>query len=247
MNFIGLGTVANVATIVLGSLLGLAVGSRLPSRTASAVTESLGLVTLVIAALSLRPLLQPTLNDAVGGAALIIIMLAVISGTMTGSLLRLEDRMEDLGRWVRRKLARGSGDQSSTFVEGFVTSSLVFCVGPMAVLGSLQDGLGMGADQLLAKSLLDGFAAIAFASSLGIGVLASAIPVGLYQGALTLLGFLLGDVMPPVQVDALTVAGGIVLMALSFRLIGLKHLRVADMLPALLFAPVFVWCFQLLT
>lgn len=239
-----MGTVANVVTIVLGSLIGLAVGTRLPARTAGAVTEALGLVTLVIAGLSLRPLLQPTLGEAVGDAALIIIMLAVIGGTMLGSLLRLEGRMEDLGRWVRGKLSRGTNDQSSRFVEGFVTSSLVFCVGPMAVLGALQDGLGMGADQLLAKSLLDGFAAIAFASSLGLGVLASAVPVALYQGGLTLLGFLLGDVMPPAQVDALTVAGGIVLLALAFRLIGLKHLRVADMLPALVLAPLFVWIVQ---
>ena len=164
MHFIGLGTTVNVVAIVVGSLLGLGVGSRLTARTSSTVTDVLGLVTVVIGALSIMPLTQPTLSDAVpGGAALIVILLALLAGALTGSALRIEDRMNDLGEWVHRKLG---GAEDSHFVDGFVTASLLFCVGPLAILGSLNDGLGRGADQLLIKSVLDGFASIAFASTL---------------------------------------------------------------------------------
>ena len=244
MHFIGLGTTVNVVAIVVGSLLGLGVGSRLTARTSSAVTDVLGLVTVVIGALSIMPLTQPTLSDAVpGGAALIVILLALLAGALTGSALRIEDRMNDLGEWVHRKLG---GAEDSHFVDGFVTASLLFCVGPLAILGSLNDGLGRGADQLLIKSVLDGFASIAFASTLGLGVMVAAVPLAIYQGSLTVAGHFLGNIMPAAQIDALTVAGGIILMGLGIRLIGLKDIRVADLLPALVFAPVFVWIAGLL-
>lgn len=244
MHFIGLGTTVNVVAIVVGSLLGLGVGSRLTARTSSTVTDVLGLVTVVIGALSIMPLTQPTLSDAVpGGAALIVILLALLAGALTGSALRIEDRMNDLGEWVHRKLG---GAENSHFVDGFVTASLLFCVGPLAILGSLNDGLGRGADQLLIKSVLDGFASIAFASTLGLGVMVAAVPLAIYQGSLTVAGHFLGNIMPAAQIDALTVAGGIILMGLGIRLIGLKDIRVADLLPALVFAPVFVWIAGLL-
>ncbi len=244
MHFIGLGTTVNVVAIVVGSLLGLGVGSRLTARTSSTVTDVLGLVTVVIGALSIMPLTQPTLSDAVpGGAALIVILLALLAGALTGSALRIEDRMNDLGEWVHRKLG---GAEDSHFVDGFVTASLLFCVGPLAILGSLNDGLGRGADQLLIKSVLDGFASIAFASTLGLGVMVAAVPLAIYQGSLTVAGHFLGNIMPAAQIDALTVAGGIILMGLGIRLIGLKDIRVADLLPALVFAPVFVWIAGLL-
>ena len=244
MHFIGLGTTVNVVAIVVGSLLGLGVGRRLTARTSSTVTDVLGLVTVVIGALSIMPLTQPTLSDAVpGGAALIVILLALLAGALTGSALRIEDRMNDLGEWVHRKLG---GAEDSHFVDGFVTASLLFCVGPLAILGSLNDGLGRGADQLLIKSVLDGFASIAFASTLGLGVMVAAVPLAIYQGSLTVAGHFLGNIMPAAQIDALTVAGGIILMGLGIRLIGLKDIRVADLLPALVFAPVFVWIAGLL-
>lgn len=241
--FIGMGTVVNVLLIVVGALAGRALGGRLSARTAATITDVLGLVVLVIAALSIRPLLQPALNEAVPkGAALVVILLGLVVGSLIGSVLRLEERMDDLGRWVRAKVG-AEGDHH--FVDGFVTATLVFCVGPLAILGALSDGLGRGSEQLLVKGVLDGFAAVAFASSLGLGVMLSAVAVGLYQGSLTLVGALLGDVLPAAQIDALTVAGGVVLMALSVRLMGLKPMRVADMLPALVCAPLFVWFVQL--
>ncbi len=118
-----------------------------------------------------------------------------------------------------------------------VTATLLFCVGPLAILGSLSDGLGRGADQLLVKSVLDGFAAMAFASTLGWGVLASAGAVALIQGSLTAVGYFAGDVLTTAQVDALTATGGVVLLALGLRLLDLKQIPVGDLLPALLLAP----------
>lgn len=238
MTLVGLGTLVNVVAIVVGSLVGVALGDRLPQRTAGTVTDILGLVVLVIGGESIIPLTEPTLKNAVGhGAALVVILLALLVGSITGSALRIEDRMTDLGEWVRRRFAKGGDNR---FTDAFVTATLVFCVGPLSILGSITDGLGGGSDQLVVKAVLDGFFSVAFASSLGIGVAASAVAVGLYQGTLTVVGAVLGDVLPPAQVDALTVAGGIVLMALAIRLVGLKPMRVADMLPSLVFAPLFV-------
>ncbi len=236
--FIGVGTVVNVATVVIGSLLGLALGNRLSERTRTTVTDLLGLTTLVIGGLNVASLTSQTITSGLGGGvALMIVLGSLLVGAIIGSTLRLEDRFEVFAGWLRDRLGGAGGGQRHRFVNGFVTATLVFCIGPLTILGSLSDGLGRGADQLIVKAILDGFASIAFASSLGIGVLASAGAVAVVQGSLTLLGFLAGDVLPAVHVEVLTVTGGIILMGLSLRLLNLKQVRVADMLPALLLAP----------
>lgn len=237
--FVGVGTVVNVITIVVGSLLGLAIGGRLSVQTRSTITDVLGLCTAVIAALSIIPITHPAINQKVGhGAGFTVIVIALLLGGLVGSALRVEDRLNLLGQRAKRHLVRGEGDHR--FVDGFVTATLVFCVGPLAILGSISDGLGQGANQLFVKSVLDGFAAIAFASALGSGVMLSAVAVAIYQGALTLVGHALGSVLPPAEIDALTVTGGIVLLGLAVRLLDLKHVRVADLLPALVIAPALV-------
>ena len=235
--FIGVGTVVNVATVVVGSLLGLAVGNRLPERTRTTVTDLLGLMTLVIGGMNVTSLSSPAISAALGGGvALMVVLGSLLVGAIVGSTLRLEDRFEVFAGWLRDRLG-GAGGERHRFVNGFVTATLVFCIGPLAILGSLSDGLGRGSDQLIVKAILDGFASIAFASTLGVGVLASAAAVGVIQGSLTLLGFLAGYVLPAAHVDVLTVTGGIILMGLSLRLLNLKQVRVADMLPALVLAP----------
>ena len=236
--FIGLGTVANVVTVALGSLLGLAFGSRIPERTRDLITSTLGLITFVLGISSAASMNSAALSGVVGKGGLLVVIGALLLGGLAGSALRIEQRLEGAADWLRSKLA--DDEDSGQFVDAVVTPTLLFCVGPLTILGSLSDGLGRGADQLLVKSLLDGFAAIAFAASLGYGVLFSAVLVGVLQGGLTLLAFALGDFLSLAQIDALTATGGVILMALSLRLLQLKQIPVGDMLPALLLAPVIV-------
>lgn len=254
--FVGAGTVLNVATVLLGGTLGLLLGARLPERVRLVAMDALGLGTLSIAVLSILDVTAPELAEAVGpGAALVVIGSALLGGIL-GALLRVEDRLERLGHTLRRLLVRGAeGDDRGTdaasgdgtarpgpqggarFVEGFVTASLVFCVGPLTVLGSINDGLGRGIDELAVKSLLDGVAAAAFASALGSGVLLSALSVAVVQGVLTLVGFLLGDLLDAAQTAALSATGGLLLLGVGFRLLRLRDVPVGDLLPALVLAP----------
>ena len=236
--FIGSGTLANVVTVALGSLLGLAFGSKIPQRTRDLITATLGLITLVLGIGSAGSISSQALAAVVGKGGLLVVIGSLLAGGIAGSALRIERRLEGAADWLRVRIGRD--DDSGRFVDAVVTPTLLFCVGPLTILGSLSDGLGRGPDQLLVKAVLDGFAAIAFASSLGVGVLFSAVFVGLLQGGLTLLAALLGNFLGLAQIDALTATGGVILMALSLRLLQLKQVPVGDMLPALLVAPVVV-------
>lgn len=263
--FIGFGTVVNVATVVAGAGVGMALGHRLPQRTRDTVTDSLGLVTLLIGALTAMDVTSPALVERVGPSAPILIVLgSLLIGGIAGSLADLEKRLEELGARVRRLLrprARTGGTEETgtvdaeridpmtgaahlsareRFIEGFVSASLLFCIGPLTILGSLSDGLGNGADQLVLKAVLDGFAAIAFAASLGVGVMASALVVGVVQGSLTLVGFLLGDFLPEPHLMALTGTGGLMLVGVGLRLLNIRQIPVGNLLPALIVAPVLV-------
>jgi uncharacterized membrane protein YqgA involved in biofilm formation len=236
----GTGTLLNMAAILVGSGLGVALRGRLPERTRTTVTDALGLVTLVIGGLNVAALSDRDFADAVTPSGTLLVVLgALLVGGIVGSLLSLEARLEGTGAWLQRRLAgEGSGEARARFVEGYVSASLVFVVGPLAVLGSLSDGLGRGIDELALKSTLDGFASLAFASSLGWGVAAAAVSVGVVQGALTVLGALLGGLLPAALVAAVTATGGVLLLGVGLRLLALKAVPVGDMLPALVVAPV---------
>lgn len=268
----GAGTILNVATVLLGSGLGLLLGQRLPLRTRDVVTDSLGLVTLLAAALSAAAVLDPSLRDAVGSAGVIVVLGSLLIGSIVGSLLHIERRLEQLGGRVQRRVSRSGAGLSSVrrdagttvsaaeparettsahasgttsadhearerFVQGFLTASLVFCVGPLTILGPIEDGLGQGIDLLALKATLDGFAAIAFASSFGVGVAVSAVTVAVVQGSITVLGWAMGDVLPDAHISALTATGGLLLVGIAFRLLRLRDVPVGDMLPALAVAP----------
>ena len=235
----GAGTALNVATVLVGSGLGIALRGRLPERTRTTVTDALGLVTLVIGGLNVAAGLDDLdYRRAVSsGGTLLVVLGALVVGGIVGSLLRVEDRLEQVGGALQRRLGRGAGDGRARFIEGFVSASLLFCIGPLAILGSLSDGLGRGIDQLALKSTLDGFAAVAFAASLGWGVAASALSVLVVQGSLTLLGMLLGSVLPAALVAAVTATGGVLLLGVGLRLLAIKPVPVGDLLPALLTAP----------
>lgn len=242
--FPGVGTLVNIITVLVGTVIGVLVGHRLTQRTRDVVTDGLGLVTLLIAATSAVSIADPAWSDAVGDSAPMLIVLgALLIGGILGSILGIEDGMERFGSWLQRRLhARsGGGHEDSAdrqrFIEGFVSSSLVFCVGPLTVLGSINDGLGNGADQLYLKAALDGFASIAFAASLGWGVGASAIAIFVVQGSLTVLGAALGDILPDAHLAALTTTGGLMLVGVALRLLRIKQVPVGDLLPALVIAP----------
>jgi uncharacterized membrane protein YqgA involved in biofilm formation len=235
----GIGTAVNILAVLVGAALGVLLGNRLPTRTRDLVTDALGLVTLLIAATSAWAVLDPALRAAVGTSAPVLIVLgSLLIGGVAGSLGRLEARVEGFGGWLQRRLAGDTGSaERHRFIEGFVTSSLVLVAGPMAVLGSLSDGLGAGPDQLFLKSALDLFAAIAFAASFGWGVAASAISILVVQGSLTLVGLALGDVLPEAHLAALTATGGLLLVGVALRLLRIREIPVADLLPALVVAP----------
>lgn len=236
----GTGTAVNVVAVLVGASLGVLLGNRLPARTRDLVTDALGLVTLLIAVTTTWAVLDRDLEAAVGTSAPTLIVLgSLVVGGIVGSLLRLESRVESVGGWLQSRLAGGSDSvERHRFVEGFVVSSLVFCTGPLTVLGSLNDGLGAGPDQLFLKSALDLFAAMAFAASFGWGVAASALTVLVVQGSLTLLGLALGDVLPAAELAATSAVGGLLLVGVALRLLRVREIPVADLLPALVVAPV---------
>jgi uncharacterized membrane protein YqgA involved in biofilm formation len=160
----------------------------------------------------------------------------MLVGGLIGHSLRLESRLDSFGETLRRKFR---ASQESPFIEGFVSSSLLFVIGPLAILGSISDGAHQGIDQLLLKSSLDFFASMAFASTLGWGVAASVIPLGIYQGTWTVIGWFAGNVLDQYQIDAMTICGGLMLIGIALRLLDIKKIAIGNLLPALLLAPIF--------
>lgn len=293
----GTGTLLNVTTVLVGGLIGMAVGGRLPERTRNVVTDCLGLITILMAVDAAVAVTDESFGAASGPLSPVLIVLGgLVIGAVIGSLLRIEDRLENsadtvyglLARVGSRKRAReaapvGSGradrsgvgedsapdtsgarehagdggapspqdepgnDARRRFIDGWLTTTLLFCVGPLTILGSLSDGMGQGYDQLAVKSVLDGFAALAFASTHGAGVLASAGSVLVIQGALTAVGWFLGTTMPAAHIAALTATGGLILGALALRLLRIRSIPVGDLLPALVVAPLLLQLVVLLT
>ena len=236
---IGLGTLINVFAIFFGSAVGVFAGSRLNSKTRDLITDILGLITILAAAGAVIPMFTTEYSQSLPqGWTLLSILASLLIGGIIGSLLKIELRLESLGENLRKKFG---AQQEGTFVEGFVSSSLLFVIGPLAILGSISDGMGTGIDQLSLKSTLDFFAAIAFAASLGWGVAASAIPVGIYQGLWTLIGFALGSILLQYQIDAMTIVGGLMLLSIGLRLLRIREIAVGNLLPALAIAPLFVY------
>lgn len=236
--FTGSGTLINVLTIIGGASLGVLIGGRLPERVRVLITDVLGLITILGAATALVPIASKRYVDALPqGWPLLAILASLLIGGVIGSAANLENRLEGFGQYLRVKF---KADGQGTFVEGFLSSSLLFVIGPLAILGSISDGMGTGTDQLILKSSLDFFAAMAFAASLGWGVAASAIPVGIYQGLWTVIGFGLGNVLAGYQVDAMTIVGGLMLVSIGLGLLKIKTIAVGNLLPALVIAPVLV-------
>ena len=235
--FAGIGTLINIITIITGASLGVLVGNRMSSKTRTLLTDVLGMVTLLGAGSALIPLWSDRyVSSLPEGWSLLVVLGSLLIGGLVGSFFKLEDRLDNLGENLR---VRFKASSDSPFVEGFVSASLLFAIGPLAILGSISDGMGNGIDQLILKSTLDFFAAMAFATSLGWGVAVSALPVGIYQGVWTVIGLGLGEILDGYQIDAMTIVGGIMLICIAFRLLNIKQVAVGNLLPALAIASLF--------
>ena len=227
------GTFINVAAIIVGSLIGLLVGNRIPENTRQTLVSGLGLFTLAYGVF----IFGKTQN-------MLIPLFSIVLGTIIGELLKIEERMNGLGEGIQRKLASWNPSltgESQKFVTGFVSASLLFCIGPMAILGSIQDGLSGDFQMLAIKSLLDGIASIAFASTLGVGVIFSAGAVLIYQGAISLLASWIGQSFGDAVVAEMTATGGVILAGIALsNLLQIKKIRTGSFLPALFLAVLIV-------
>lgn len=234
--FVGLGTLINILAILAGASIGVAAGSTITKKSQALITDVLGLITALGAASALSPLWSAPFESSLPkGSALLVILASMLIGGLVGSALSLETRLDSFGENLRRRF---KASQESPFIEGFVSASLLFVIGPLAILGSVSDGASQGIDQLILKSSLDFFAGMAFAATLGWGVAASVIPVAIYQGAWTILGLAMGSVLSQYQIDGMTICGGLMLVGIALRLLDIKKIAVANLLPALLIAPI---------
>lgn len=229
------GTLLNVAAVLLGTTIGLLAGSRISARLQQTLTDALGLFTLVI---GVTLALQVTLAAGRPVSDQLAVLAALLGGAVIGEFLRLSDHLEALADWLQRRLARG--EQPSRISEGFVTASLVFCVGPLTILGSIQNGLTGDIQLLAVKSLLDAVASTAFAAALGFGVYLSALTVLIVQGSIAFAAWLLGGRLDPASIEAASAVGGFLLLGVGLRLLEIRQVRIVNMLPALLLAPIFV-------
>lgn len=252
------GTIVNVVAIIAGTAIGILIGNRLPAKMQELVMTGLGLVVLVIG-----------LQSAFESGNIILPLLSLVIGVILGEMLDVDAALQRLGGWLQARVAGVNGatktltadadapglhmDARTRFIKGFVTGSVLFCVGPLAILGPIRNGINPGDVQLLAvKSALDFFASIAFASSLGIGVAFAALPIVGIQGSFALVGMALagavgvGGTVAGLAADnpfirEFTATGGLILMGLSLGLLDIKQPRVANFLPALVIIPLLVW------
>ncbi len=226
-----IGTLVNVGAVVIGSLLGNLMGARIPERVRGTVVTGFGLFTLGYG-----------LQMFIKTENALVVVGAILIGSLLGEWWQIDQRLARLGVWLEAKFNNGGDNQSSSrFIKGFLTASLVFCVGPMAILGSIQDGLTGDSSILVVKAILDGFAALAFASTLGIGVIFSAALLLIYQGAITLLAVQMQAFVTEAMIIEMSAAGGLILVGLTIgSLLELRPIRSANFLPALVIAPLFV-------
>lgn len=234
------GTIINVAAILGGSALGLLLGNRLPQKMRETVIAGLGLFTF---ALGMSMFLKT-------GNALLVLG-AVLVGGILGEWWKLEDHLERLGGWLEARFNKSFSQHDpgpaaaisrQRFIRGFLTASLVFLVGPLAILGSIEDGISGNYQLLAVKSVLDGFASLAFASSLGVGVAFSALPLLVYQGGISLLAAQVQAITTAEMMTEMTAAGGVLLLAIAISgLLEIKKIRSSNLLPALIIAPLLVW------
>jgi len=227
-----LGTLINTATVLVGGAVGLMVHNRLPERYRHIAFQGLGLITLFLG-----------VSMALKSVNALVLILSVLAGGVTGEWLKIEASLTRVAERLRTIFSV----QDGRFSEGVITAFLLFCMGPLTILGAMEEGMGNGMSLLLAKSVLDGFAAIALAATLGVGVLFSVLPLLLYQGLWTAVGVGLSQLLPDAMVQEISAVGGVLLLGLSFKLLNLLKIQVLNFLPALIFAVLFSLLFSRLS
>lgn len=223
-----LGTIVNVLAIIGGSLVGMLLKGGIPKKYTDTIMQSVALAVILIG-----------LKGAFSGNELLLIIFSLAIGSGIGEFLRIEDHLESLGNWLESKFSAPGNNIS----KGFVTASLLYCVGSMAIVGSLESGLTGNHQTLFAKSVLDGISSVVFASSFGIGVLFSAVSVLLYQGMITLTASLIKSFLIPEVISQMSATGGLLIAALGFNMLEFKRIKVGNMLPAILI-PLFYFMIQ---
>lgn len=226
----GLGTLINTATVLAGGGLGLIIGNRIPDRVRTIIVQVIGLVTIAIG-----------LRDVIKTDNMVFPLVGMVLGAIIGEMLRIEDRLESLGEVLRRKFSKP--DNESMFVTGFVTATLLFCVGPLTILGAIEDASGKTPQLYIIKGTLDGFMMIIFSALYGVGALFSAASVFVVQGSLTLFGTSLDTLLNDRMRLELFSAGGLAVLAIGLNLLEIKKIRLGSMLPGLVITPLLVWIF----
>jgi uncharacterized membrane protein YqgA involved in biofilm formation len=223
------GTLVNVVAVIIGSAVGLLLHRGLPDRLRGIIFQGIGLATLVIGMLNALAVVEPVPDTGSAGKHLMELIFSVLIGGLIGEWINIEARLEKAGDWLKARVH--SGD--SRFTEGLVTAFLIFCIGPMTVVGALDEGIRADHNLLYAKSILDCFMSAALASTFGLGVLFSIIPLFIFQYGITLLGVGAQSVLNEVVVNQLTAVGGVLILGLGINLLELRRLRIANLLPAL--------------
>ncbi len=226
----GLGTIINTATVLAGGGLGLLIGNRIPDRIRVIIVQVIGLVTIAIG-----------LRDVINTDNMVFPLVGMVLGAIVGELLRIEDRLEHLGEILRRKFTKPESE--SKFVTGFVTATLLFCVGPLTILGAIEDASGKTPQLYIVKGTLDGFMMIIFSALYGVGAIFSAVSVFLIQGSLTLFGTSLDAILTERMRLELFAAGGLAVLAIGLNLLEIKRIRLGSLLPGLVITPILVWLF----
>jgi len=217
-----LGTIVNVVAIITGALLGILIKSGIKEDYKNTIMDGIGLSVVIIGIIS-----------GIETDNIILIVGSIVLGSVIGEIIGIEEGLDKLGSFMQDKL----GKEDSNFSRGFVTASLVYCIGAMAIVGALESGLAGNHETLFAKSILDGISAIIFASTLGIGVAFSAIPVLIYQGGITLLADLVKNILTPIIINEISAVGGVLILAIGINILNIKKIRVGNMLPAV-FIPI---------
>lgn len=226
-----LGTIVNALAIIGGSLIGLLLSKGIPENYKNIVMSGVGLSVVLIG-----------MKSALSSDSMMVVIFSVILGAVIGEFLKIEEKLERLGSYLESRVASKSSDQSS-FARGFVTASLVFCVGSMAIVGSLESGLTGSHQTLFAKSVLDGVTSIIFASTLGLGVLFSSLAVFIYQGLITLMAVFLKGYLLTETISQMTSVGGLLILAIGFNMLKITTIRVGNLLPGI-FLPLFYFSLQ---